>query len=127
MRAAVKNVLTVARSMVRVNDQLTTRAGPVRIMILSALIAQDEMEEMIVGEDFLKSLGIDPHEILAAQLENETLEAEIDATKMGAGEEAKEQNLSLTKLSANSDSGEKEMKLASTSQSPAAESGDDCF
>jgi hypothetical protein len=55
------------------------------------------------------------------------LEAEIDATKMGAGEEAKEQNLSLTKLSANSDSGEKEMKLASTSQSPAAESGDDCF
>ena len=109
MRAAVKNVLTVARSMVRVNDQLTTRAGPVRIMILSALIAQDEMEEMIVGEDFLKSLGIDPHEILAAQLENETLEAEIDATKMVDDQVEKRKNLSLTKVSASSDSGEKEV------------------
>ena len=53
-----------------------------RITSLRALVAQDEMEDMFIGEDLLKRLGMDPHEILAARLEEGTMEAEIDATKM---------------------------------------------
>ena len=47
---------------------------------MRALVALDEMEDVLIGEDLLKCLGIDPHEILAARLEEGTLEAEIDAT-----------------------------------------------
>jgi len=36
------------------------------------------MEDMLLGEDLLKCLGLDPHEVLAARLEERTLEAEID-------------------------------------------------
>jgi len=82
MKTAVKDVVTIAKSMIHITVQLTTRAGPVRIRSLRALVAQDEMEDMLIGEDLLKCLGIDPHEILAARLEEGTLEAEIDATKM---------------------------------------------
>jgi len=82
MKTAVKDVVTIAKSMIHIPVQLTTRAGLVRIRGLRALVAQDEMEDMLIGEDLLKCLGIDPHEILAARLEEGTLEAEIDATKM---------------------------------------------
>jgi hypothetical protein len=82
MKIAVKDVVTVAKSMIHITVQVTTRAGPVRIRSLRALVAQDEMEDMFIGEDLLKCLGIDPHEILAARLEEGTLEAEIDTTKM---------------------------------------------
>ena len=68
MKTAVKDVVTIAKSMIHITVQLTTGAGPVRIRSLRALVAQDEMEDMLVGEDLLKCLGIDPHEILAARL-----------------------------------------------------------
>jgi len=42
----------------------------------------------------LKCLGIDPHEILAARVEERTLEAEIDATKM-ADQSTQRQKLSI--------------------------------
>ena len=82
MKTAVKDVVTIAKSMIQITVQLTTRAVPVRIRSLRALVAQDEMEDMLIGEDGLKCPGIDTHEILAAQLEEGTLEAQIDATKM---------------------------------------------
>jgi len=75
MKIAVKDVVTIAKSKIHITVQLTTRAGPVRIRSLRAVVAQDEMEDMLIGEDFLKCLGIDPHEILAAQLKEGTLEA----------------------------------------------------
>jgi len=82
MKKAVKDVVTIVKSMIHITVELTTRAGPVRIRSLRALAAQDEMEDMLIGEDLLKCLGIDPHEILAARLEEGTLEAEIDSKKM---------------------------------------------
>jgi len=82
MKKAVKDVVTIVKSMIHITVQFTTRAGPVRIRSLRALAAQDEMEDMLIGEDLLKCLGIDPHEILAARLEEGTLEAEIDSKKM---------------------------------------------
>ena len=57
------------------------------------------MADMLVGEDGLKSLGIDLHDILAVQVENGKLDAEIDATKMVAGEAAERQNLCLSTVS----------------------------
>jgi hypothetical protein len=98
MKMAVKDVVTIAKSMIHITVQLTTRAGPVRIRSLGALVAQDEMEDMLIGESLLKCLGIDPHEILAARLEEETLEAEIDATKM-ADKSAQRQKLSMIGMS----------------------------
>jgi len=98
----------------------------VRIRSLEALVAQDEMEDMLIGEDLLKCLGIDPHEILATRLEEGTLEAEIDATKL-ADKSAQRQKLSMIGMSEKgSDAGE-EMKSADASQSPDLEGGDDCF
>jgi hypothetical protein len=44
MKMAVKDTVTIAKSMIHITVQLTTRAGPVRIRSLSALVAQDEME-----------------------------------------------------------------------------------
>jgi hypothetical protein len=41
IRAAVKNVLTGAKSMVHLTVQITTRTGPVRIRRLRAMAAQD--------------------------------------------------------------------------------------
>ena len=97
-----------------------------RIRSLEALVAQDEMEDMLIGEDLLKCLGIDPHEILATRLEEGTLEAEIDATKL-ADKSAQRQKLSMIGMSEKgSDAGE-EMKSADASQSPDLEGGDDCF
>jgi hypothetical protein len=49
MKTAVKNVLTIAISMVHVIVQLTTRAGPGRIRSLRALMAQGEIEDMLIG------------------------------------------------------------------------------
>ena len=112
--------------MIHITVQLTTRAGPMRIRSLRALVPQNEMEDMLIGEDLLKCLGIDPHEILAARLEKGTLETEIDATKM-ADKSAQGQKLSMIGMSENvSDAGE-EMKSADASQSPDLEGGDDCF
>jgi len=82
MKTAVKDVVTIAKSMIHITVQLTTSAGRVGIRSLRALAAQDEMEDMLIGEDLLKCLGIDPHEILAARLEEGTLEAGIDGKKM---------------------------------------------
>ena len=67
-----------------------------RIRSLRALVAQDEMEDMLIGEDLLKYLGT--HEILAARLEEGTLEAEIDATKM-ADKSAQRKKLSMIGMS----------------------------
>ena len=44
MKTAVKDVMTIAKSMIHITVQLTTRAFPVRIRSLRALVAQDEME-----------------------------------------------------------------------------------
>ena len=66
MKTAVKDVVIIAKSLIHITLRLTTRAGAVRIRSLRALFAQDEMEDMLIGEDLLKCLGIDPHEILAA-------------------------------------------------------------
>ena len=49
MKTAVKNVLTIAISMVHVIVQLTTTAGPGRIRSLRALMAQGEIEDMLIG------------------------------------------------------------------------------
>jgi len=126
MKTAVTDVVTIAKSMIHITAQLTTRAGPVRVKSLRALVAQDEMEDMLIGEDLLKCLGIDPHEILASRLEEGTLEADIDATKM-AGKSSQRQKLSMIGMSdKGSDAGE-EMKSADASQSPDLEGGDDCF
>ena len=54
MKTAVKDVVTIAKSMIHITAQLTTRAGPVRIRSLRALVLQDEMEDMLIGEDLLK-------------------------------------------------------------------------
>jgi hypothetical protein len=72
MKTAVKHVVTIVKSMIHITVQLTTRAVPLRIRSLRALVAQDEMEDMLIEEDLLKCLGIDPHEILAARLEEGT-------------------------------------------------------
>ena len=72
-----------------------------RIRSLRALVAQDEMEDMLIGEDLLKCLGVDPHEIFAARLEEGTLEVEIDATKM-ADTSAQRQKLSMIGMSGKS-------------------------
>jgi hypothetical protein len=77
MTTPVKNVLALPRSMFHITVQLTTRAGSVRIRSLTAVIAQNHIRDLLIGEDVLKSLGIDPHEILAAQVENRALEAEM--------------------------------------------------
>ena len=111
MKMAVSDVVTIAKSMIHITVQLTTRAGPVRIRSLRALVAQDEMEDMLIGEDLLKCLGIDPHEILAARLEEGTLEAEIDATKM-ADKSAQRQKLSMIGMSGKGFHAVEEMKLA---------------
>jgi hypothetical protein len=126
MKMAVKDVVTIAKSMIHITVELTTRAGPVRIRSLSALVAQDEMEDMLIGEDLLKCLGIDPHEILAARLEEGTLEAEIDATKM-ADKSAQRQKLSMIVMSGTGIHAGEDMKSADASQSPDLEGGDDCF
>jgi hypothetical protein len=94
MKMAVKDVVTIAKSKIHMSFQLTTRAGPVRIRSLRAVVAQDEMEDMLIGKYRLKCLGLDPHELLAARLEEGTLEAEIDATKM-ADKSAQRQKLSM--------------------------------
>jgi len=74
----------------------------------------------------ISCLVIDRHEILAARLEEGTLEAEIDATKMD-DKSAQRQKLSMIGMSGKgSDAGE-EMKSADASQSPDLEGGDDCF
>ena len=54
MKTAVKDVVTIAKSMIHITVQLTTRAGPVRIRSLRALVAQDEMEDMLIGEDHVR-------------------------------------------------------------------------
>jgi hypothetical protein len=59
MKTAVKDVVIIAKSMTHVTVQLTTRAGPVRIRSLRALVTQDEMEDKLIGEDLLKCLGMD--------------------------------------------------------------------
>ena len=126
MKTAVKDVVTIAKSMIHITVQLTTRAGPVRIRSLRALVAQDEMEDMLIVEDLLKCLGIDAHEILASRLEEGTLEAEIDATKM-ADKSAQRQKFLMVGMSGKgSDAGE-EMKSADASQSPNLAGGDDVF
>jgi len=58
MKMAVQDVVTIAKSMMHITVQLTTTAGPVRIRSLRALVARDEMEDMLIGEDLLKCLGI---------------------------------------------------------------------
>jgi len=50
MKMAVKDIVTIAKSMIHITAQLTTRAGPVRIRSLRALVAQDEMEDMLIGD-----------------------------------------------------------------------------
>jgi hypothetical protein len=55
MKTAMKDVVTIAKSMIHITVQLTTRAGPVRIRSWRALVAQDEMEDMLIG-DLLKCL-----------------------------------------------------------------------
>jgi hypothetical protein len=70
----------------------------VRIRSLRALVAQDEMEDTLIGEHLLKCLDKDSHEILAARLEEGTLEAEIDATKM-SDKSAQQQKLSMIGMS----------------------------
>jgi len=126
MQRAVEDVVTIAKSMIHNTVPLTTRAGPVRIRSLRALVAQDEMEDMLIGGDLLKSLGLNPHEILAARLEEGTLEAEIDAREMDY-KSSQRQKLSMIRMSEKgSDAGE-EMKSADASQSPDLEGGDDCF
>ena len=75
MRTAVKHVLTVAKSMLHLTVQITTRAGPVRIKRLRAMVAQDGMEDILIGDGLMECLGIDRHEKLATRLEDGTLEA----------------------------------------------------
>jgi len=84
--------------MIHITVQLTTRAGPVKIRSLRALVAQDEMEDILIGEDLLKCLGVEPHEMFADRLEEGILEAEIDATKM-ADKSAQRQKLSMIGMS----------------------------
>ena len=84
--------------MIHITVQLTTRAGPVKIRSLRALVAQDEMEDILIGEDLLKCLGKHPQEILGARQDEGTLEAEIDATKM-ADKSAQRQKLSMIGMS----------------------------
>jgi len=55
MNTAVKNILTVVRSMLHIAVQLSTRLGSVRIKILRAWKAQNEIEDVIIGEDLLKA------------------------------------------------------------------------
>jgi len=126
MKMAVKDVVTIAKSMIHITVQLTTRAGLVKIRSLNALVAQDEMEDMLIGEDLLKCLGMDLHEILAARLEEGTLEAEIHATKM-ADKSAQRQKLSMIGMSQKGFHAGEEMMSADTSQSPDLEGGDDSF
>ena len=109
----------------KVRKRCGKEAGPVRIRNLSALVTQDEMEDMLIEEGFLKCLGIDPHEKLAARLEGGKLEAKIDATKM-PDKSAQRKKFSMIAISGKgSDAGE-EMKSADASQSPDLEGDDDC-
>jgi hypothetical protein len=64
--------------------------------------------------------------ILAARLEEGTLEAEMDATKM-ADKSAQRQKLSMIGMSGKESDAKEEMKSADASQSPDLEGGDDCF
>ena len=98
MKMAVKDVLTIAKSMIHITVQLTTTAGPVIIRTSRTLVAQHEMEDILIGEDLLECLGIDPQEILGARQDEGTLEAEIDATKM-ADKSAQRQKLSMIGMS----------------------------
>jgi len=41
MKTAVKDVVTIAKSMIHITVQLITRGGPVRIRSSRALVAQD--------------------------------------------------------------------------------------
>ena len=78
---------------------------------MRALVAQDEMEDMFIGEDLLNRLGIDPHEILDARLEEGTLKAEIDATKT-AVKSAHRQKLSMIGMSEKGSDAREEVKSA---------------
>ena len=114
IRIAVNNVLTVAKSIVHLTVQITTRAGSVRIRTFRAVVPQDEVENMLIGDDLIECLGIDPHVILVARLEDGTVEAEIDATKM---DEKSAQRQSLSKIGTSykeNDAGEEEMNSAVT-------------
>jgi hypothetical protein len=54
MKTAVTDVATIAKAMIHIPVQLSTRAGPARIRSLRALVAQDEMEDMLIGEDHVR-------------------------------------------------------------------------
>jgi len=56
--------------MVHIPVQIITRAGPVRTRSLRVMVSRDEMEEMLIQNNLMECLGIDPHEILAARLED---------------------------------------------------------